>query len=89
MYSRTFAVERFCTRLPSEVLIAGPLLVTGLGSASPSSLLSHVTVYMEWCDKTNLSNLLLPQKCGTIKSLQPDWRSSGANDDSSGAGGNI
>ena len=31
-----------------------------------SSLHSHVTLYLEWCDKIKLSNLLLPRKSGTI-----------------------
>ena len=35
-----------------------------------TSLHSHVTFYLEWCDKIKLSNLLLPRKSGTIKSLQ-------------------
>jgi len=42
----------------------------GLSSSSliPSLLDSHVN--LEWCDKIKLSNLLLPRKSGTIKSLQ-------------------
>jgi len=40
------------------------------GSASSSSLHSHATLFLEWCDKIKLSNLLLPRKSGTIKSLQ-------------------
>ena len=35
-----------------------------------SSLHSHVTLYLKWCDKIKLSNLLLLRKSGTIKSLQ-------------------
>ena len=41
--------------------------------ASSSSLISsllHSHVNLEWCDKIKLSNLLLPRKSGTIKSLQ-------------------
>jgi len=34
-----------------------------------SSLL-HSRVNLEWCDEIKLSNLLLPRKSGTIKSLQ-------------------
>ena len=37
-------------------------------SLIPSLLLSYVN--LEWCDKTNLSNLLLLRKSGTIKRLQ-------------------
>ena len=38
-------------------------------SSISSSLHSHVT-FLEWCDKIKLSNLLLPRKTGTIKSLR-------------------
>ena len=35
-----------------------------------SSLHSHVTFYLEWCDEIKLSNLPLPRKSGTIKRFQ-------------------
>jgi len=52
------------------------ILIFGVGSrarTSSSSLISsllHSRVNLEWCDNIKLSNLLLPRKSGTIKSLQ-------------------
>ena len=40
-------------------------------SSSISSLLrSHAILNLKWCDRIKLSNILLPRKRGTIKSLQ-------------------
>ena len=36
----------------------------------PHSLHSQATCLLEWCDTIKLSDLLLPRKSGTIKSLQ-------------------
>jgi len=44
--------------------------ISSSSSLISSLLHSHVTLNLEWCDKIKLSNLLLPRKSGTIKSLQ-------------------
>ena len=41
-----------------------------LSSSSLISSLLHSHAILEWCDKIKLSNLLLPRKSGTFKSLQ-------------------
>ena len=55
--------------------VGTPLCPYGIAycSVSSSSLISsllHSHVNLEWCDQIKLSNLLLPWKSGTIKSLQ-------------------
>ena len=40
------------------------------GSALTSFITLTCNFVLEWCDKIKLSNLLLPRKGGTIKSLQ-------------------
>ena len=42
-----------------------------LSSLISSSIHSHVPFYLELCDIIKVSNLLLPRKSGTFKSLQP------------------
>ena len=53
-----------------HILIPWYPLDSSSSSLISSSLHSHVTLKPEWCDKIKLSNLLLPRKGGTIKSLQ-------------------
>jgi hypothetical protein len=66
---RCFALSRiFADCVDQRRVVNLPWMA--LARLHPHALHSHATFLLEWCDKIKLSNLLLPRKRGTIKSLQ-------------------
>jgi len=67
-------VTKFAPHLALKLIKRGTLTFDQRGilrhhssSLRSSSLHSHVTLYLKWCDKIKISNLLLPRKSAVVR----------------------